>query len=655
MNEVEAKAKAERLLQKHWGHPSFRSGQWEVIWSVVQGQDNLAVLPTGGGKSLCYQMPALLLDGLALVVSPLIALMQDQVAGLKTRGISAAFINSALKASVRDQIWTDAEFGRYKLLYLSPERLHADVFKARAERLNVRLLAVDEAHCISEWGHNFRPEYLRIAEGRQLLNPRPTTLAVTATATPEVRRDILEQLALRAPSVRVKGFDRPNIVWSIFREVSKRAKVKEILDNVPGSGIIYAATRREVEEWAAWLNAEGYTAAFYHGGLPTDAREAVQENWIADKQRLMVATNAFGMGIDKPDVRVVIHVSLPSTLEAYYQEAGRAGRDGKRSYAILLFHAKDAQTPKELIDQSHPEAKALRAVYTAICNVAQLAIGSLPDQPVTVDIDAVARLTAFPPSKVKTAVRLLERQDVWQVVKGQKHYGLLRFTAPANVVRLYVDKLSNSSLAQFINALLRTVHADAFSGWWDFDLRILQKRTKLPRPRILKGLAFLEAQKLIRWHPPEAALRLQFTEPRSSNLPIDDTAIRRSRRRSMRLFEHMLRYARSVSCRRYFLLSYFGEASPERCGTCDVCLGRHRPVVITPDDEPVMRIILRQIERDVPRAEWFEELDADPLHVDGLIDWLVQEGYLRINDPFAETFAVTEKAITFMEQWGPRS
>ena len=647
------RAEAEAVLRRHWKHERFREGQWEIIEAVLAGEDVLAILPTGGGKSVCYQVPALLKDGLTLVVSPLIALMQDQVAGLKARGVEAAFINSTLSAREIDQRWTDAEFGRYRLLYVAPERLQTDVFLARAERLNVALLAVDEAHCISEWGHHFRPSYLQIAEARVHFGD-PPTVAVTATATPEVRRDIVRHLALRTPRQVVKGFDRPNLVWSIFRTENKPAKVLEVVRNVPGSGILYAATRRGTEEWAAWLEGQGESAVAYHGGLKSDVRAERQEAWLRSETRLVVATNAFGMGIDKPDVRFVVHVDVPGTLEAYYQEAGRGGRDGRAAHAVLLFQPGDEGTQRALIESGYPDAQAVRAVYDAACSLAQLPIGSLPEAPVAIDAEKVARVAGVGLGQAKRAIELLMRQGVWQPLPTHKHRGYVRFETSAEAVRRYAEGLERPALAQFVDTLLRTVHADAFSAWWDIDLRLLQRRMRLPRERLLRGMAFLEERGLLCWQPPGAAALVQFAEPRTARLLVDDVAVRRAKRRAEKQLDHTLRYARSVTCRRRFLLAYFGEASPERCGRCDVCLGRHRAVVITPADEPVMRHLLRQIGEEVPQEAWFERDAPPPQQLNGLLDWLLQEGYLRMDDPLEEAFRLTPKAHAFMEQWAPR-
>jgi len=640
---------ARAVMQDRWGYPEFREGQDEIIQAVLSGRDVMGVLPTGGGKSLCYQVPSLIGDGFTLVISPLIALMQDQVEGLQSRGIEAAFINSTLSYREIDQTWTDAEHGRYRLLYVAPERLQTDLFKARAERLNVSLLAVDEAHCVSEWGHHFRPDYLTIPEGRERLG-NPPTLAVTATATPDVRADVIKHLDLRDPLELVHGFDRSNIVWSVFHTESKRRKVVDVLSGVEGSGIVYASTRRAVEQWASWLQSKGVAARAYHGGMQAETRSSAQADWISGDSRVIVATNAFGMGIDKPDVRFVIHVDLPASIESYYQEAGRGGRDGDTAYAVLLFQPPDADTQDALIDSAHPTGKEVRSVYDAICNAGQVPIGSVPDAPVVVNERVIARLTELSRGKINTAIELLERQEALQVLPQRRYDGLIRFEQSVDDVRQYARNLKNRRLSTFVHDLLRTVHADAFSSWWRLDLRRLERRTELSRERVSRGLAYLADRNLLQWHPPGGGLRVELPVPRAQKLPVDGRGVAKARKRAERRLTYMLRYARSSGCRRRYLLTYFGEEAPERCGRCDICLGRHQPRTITPDDESTLRAILSRVAEDVARPDWFDGEAHRRRTVDALVDWLVRENYLHLEDPLDECYVLTEKARRFIDR-----
>ncbi len=637
---------ARRAMANRWGFEAFRPGQEAVLEALFDGRDVLGVLPTGGGKSLCYQLPAVLTDGCVLVVSPLIALMRDQVEALQAQGVSATFINSTLPGYEVEQRWTNAEYGQYDLVYMAPERLSTDVFRARAGRLDVSLVAVDEAHCVSEWGHHFRPAYMDIPEGRELLGD-PPTVALTATATPTVRQDILDLLDVSDATEVVRGFDRPNIVWSVFRTDNKWKKLRAVVDGVSGTGIVYTATRRGVKRWRNRLRNHGVSVAGYHGGLESGEREARQAAWVDDEVRIMVATNAFGMGIDKSDVRFVVHTDLPSSLESYYQEAGRAGRDGEEAHAVLLYRPPDADTQASLIEASHPTASEVREVYNAVCSVGQVPIGSEPDGPLVVNLEAVLKTTGFSRTKVRTAAELIDRQGAWSVLPRRQHFGLIQFTRSVREVREFADSVDNRALREFARNLLRSVHADAFREWWPLDLRALARRTDLSRRRLRRGLQYLQERSLVRWQPPGAALRIELAFPRAAKLPVDDRAVQNARERAETRLEHMLRYARSVTCRRHALLTYFGEKAPEQCGACDVCLGRHQPSAVTPDDEPVLRHILEQVNASVPQVEWFDEPPLPPHRIEKLVNWLVTEDYLTLEKPLEGEFRLTEKA----EEW----
>ncbi|MFW5973369.1 MAG: RecQ family ATP-dependent DNA helicase [Bacteroidota bacterium] len=636
-------AKALGVLRRVWGYEAFRTGQEEVIRATLDGSDVLAVLPTGGGKSLCYQVPALVNSGLTIVISPLIALMEDQVAGLAARGVAAAFINSSLSRRIAEQRWLDAEHGRYKLLYLAPERLATEEFRLRAPRLGITRVAVDEAHCISEWGHHFRPEYRNIAEALEIIES-PPLMAVTATATPEVRRDIIGQLRLRDPKVIVRGFDRPNIVWSVFRTSQKRERVKQILTSVSGTSILYAPTRRAVEEWSAWLNGQGVVSAYYHGGMSPDDRKSVQESWLRGDVRMIAATNAFGMGIDKPDVRLVLHDGVPATLESYYQEAGRAGRDGKRSYAVLLFQRSDRRIQQSLIEASHPKRDAVRAVYDATMSLAQVAVGSVVDDPLFVKLEDVHRVTGLPLSIIRSSIEILERQGVWSRASMAGSTGFIRFTVDAAALRDYAAR-QKKAFRQFIESILRAVDASAFSAWYAIDRDILARRTKLAVSRVENGLRFLEERGLLQWRSTDTALVIRLNEARYARLPVDERSLKRSRRRAESKLSHMIAYAEGSGCRRRHLLTYFGEDAPPSCGTCDMCLGRHETRSITRTDEHDLAAVARALEAGtVP-----DEIPGrSPEEVERLMDWLEQQQLIREDPANPAGYVLTEIGRTLL-------
>lgn len=631
---------AQHALQATWGYDAFRSGQDEAVAAVMEGRDVLAVLPTGGGKSLIYQVPAVALGGLVLVVSPLVALMADQVEALRQRGVRAAALHGGLSARAADQMWTDAEHGLYRLLYLTPERLQTELFRARAPRLTVDLLAVDEAHCISEWGHDFRPAYRKVAEARPLLTnaagrPAPVA-AVTATATPAVRRDILDQLAMHDAHVVVRGFDRPNLVWSVHHVQDPVQQTRRVFENVPGSGLLYAGTRRATEEWAARLSRSGIEAEAYHAGLPRDVRDDVQHRWLGGDTRVIAATSAFGMGIDKPDVRAVVHVTLPPTVEAYYQEAGRGGRDGGTAYAALVVGPDAERVPRSLLDVGHPTADDVQAVYAAAGSLAQIALGSLPEEPVTLDLARLAHVARQPPATVRAAVGVLAEAGVWTEEWGRAGDDL-RLRLPAGRHQLHTAAAQEAPRVQeFVDAVVRALPPAAAADWIGIRLGRLADAVKLPPERVTAGLDYLAGRGLLELQRAAEGLTLRWRQARSRRASFDIAALDRGRRRAHRQFDDVVRYASSVGCRRQHLLAYFGEPAPARCGRCDVCLGRHRPAVVTPADEPALVELLRAAARG-------ETLGDAPRRQQELADWLVHEEMLRLADPLDVRFELTPK------------
>ncbi|WP_420456834.1 RecQ family ATP-dependent DNA helicase [Rubrivirga sp.] len=627
-----------RALREVWGYPAFRPGQDEAVAAVLAGRDALAVLPTGGGKSLVYQVSPVARRGLALVVSPLVALMQDQVDALARRGVRAAALHSGLGRRQSDQVWTDAEHGLYRLVYLTPERLQTDLFQARAPRLDVTLLAIDEAHCISEWGHDFRPAYRQIAQARPLVTsadgtPAPV-VAVTATATPEVRRDILDQLGLVDPAVVVRGFDRPNLVWSVHHVQDPVGQALDVFRAVPGAGLVYAGTRRATEAVAERLRGEGVSAEPYHAGLDRNTRQATQRRWLDDETRVVAATSAFGMGIDKADVRAVVHTALPPTLEAYYQEAGRAGRDGERAYAALALGPDAEAFPRDLADRGHPTPADVQAVYAAVGSLGQVALGSEPEGPVTLDLGRLAAVAERPVGIVRAAVDRLAADGLWTVV--QPRPGDVRVRLPQGRDGLMrAAEVESVAVQAFADALVRRLPPEA-GGGATLRLAPLAEALGLPAARLDAGLDYLAARRLLEVSRPEEGLTLAWHHARSRAAPVDVAALDRGRQRAHARLDDVVRYANAVGCRRQHLLAYFGEAAPGRCGRCDVCLGRHRPDVVTPADEPRLRTILDAVDRgDQPAGP-----DA-PRRTRQLADWLVAEGLLRLTDPLAARFELT--------------
>jgi len=564
---------ARTYLREHWGYNNFLSGQREAVEAFLQNKDTMVLLPTGGGKSVCYQLPALLSEKkeVVLVVTPLIALMQDQVLGLVNRGIEATYINSHLPLDESADRWAKAERGEYQIIYISPEFLFSKGFTMRGQQLRVSLLAIDEAHCVSEWGHMFRPSYRRIYQ----LYPElgyPPVMAVTATANPRVRDDIKQQLALRDPVVIIRGFDRPNIHWSVLKNGSKRDRVRHVLADVRGSGIVYAATRNGVESWTRWLRQQGEEVVSYHAGYSATERDRAQAAWINDDARLVVATNAFGMGIDKKDVRFVIHVNMPSSLSQYYQEAGRAGRDGRPARAVLLMDAQDIDIHRSMVDDNHPSDAMVHRVYTAVCNLEHIALGELPDGPVILNMRKLAEYCDFTQRRVRAIINILAGRGVWSLFPAKRNQGILRFWCRAAEMREYAESVRNDKLARFVITLLRTIDADAFYRWQVLDVEFLVDRLGVKRTQMEKWMAYLEQLDILSWRNMRQTVALFFNETRTRRLACDDADVQRIRERAAKKLEEMVRYTQSTTCRRACLLTYFGEEYVRKtCDGCDVC------------------------------------------------------------------------------------
>ncbi|MBA3341270.1 MAG: ATP-dependent DNA helicase RecQ [Gemmatimonadaceae bacterium] len=560
---------ARAALRASFGYGEFRPGQEQAIESVLSGRDTLVVLPTGGGKSVCYQIPALVLPGITVVVSPLISLMKDQVDALEARGLPAAFVNSTLTSGQVSDRLARAARGEIKLLYLAPERFDFGNVAARLADMGVALLAIDEAHCISQWGHDFRPSYLRVAEARRKLG-MPPTVALTATATPEVREDICRQLALQRPRTIITGFDRTNLTYHVLparNEAEKDSLLVRTLRANEGLAVIYAATRKSVDRISLLLEREGIQAAAYHAGLDDSHRRDVQESFMTERIRAIVATNAFGMGIDKPNVRIVLHHSMPGTLEAYYQEAGRAGRDGKRSNVYLLHSFPDRFTHEFFIRGNYPERPFVEQVYAALCRVASGG-RALPSS--AEDVVPLLRGKAGP-REVESALRILALGGAMAGAESSGSSVHVRLLATPQRIRREVTGEANQELG-LLRALWRVAGESLNTG-------AVVNLDALPpglagRSQCTALLQSMQSRQLLVWERIDGGMRLSNATTPLTKFRIDWASLERRRSAELSKLAAVQRYAYTKGCRRGFVLRYFGDpAARNRCRGCDNCLG----------------------------------------------------------------------------------
>lgn len=564
-----------QVLLKYWDYQSFRPQQEEIIDSVMNGNDTLALLPTGGGKSLCFQVPAMMKDGLCLVISPLIALMKDQVDNLRKKGINAVAAYSGMHYSEIDLILDNCVNGNVKLLYISPERLASETFRLRLKKMKVNLIAVDEAHCISQWGYDFRPPYLRIAEIREFL-PHVPLLALTATATPDVVDDIQKKLLFKKKNVLSRSFERKNLSYAIIKEEDKFKRLSRLISKINGSGIIYVRNRRRTREISEYLIKSGISSAFYHAGLDPKTREKRQNEWMAGDRRVIVATNAFGMGIDKPDVRFVIHFDVPDSPEAYYQEAGRGGRDDKKAYAMMIYCDSDILDAQKNIEESYPPIEMIRNVYNCLGNYYHLALGSGKDSSFDFDISAFSSFYNLKPVAVFNSLRFLEKEGYVMMTEALFQPSQVRIIVDKE--GLYRFQVANKNYDNFIRVLLRS-YGGIFTDYVKIYETEIAKRASITKESVVENMKFLEKSGVITYISQKEMPQLVFCTERldPKNLYISKENYSERKRIAEKKLSAMIRYASSgLKCRSQMLLEYFGEKNPRRCGQCDVCLERNK-------------------------------------------------------------------------------
>ncbi len=558
------------ILKHYWKHDKFRPLQEEIIQSVLLGHDTLALLPTGGGKSVCFQVPALVKQGICIVISPLIALMKDQVENLQAKGINAISIVSGMSKSEVDLALDNCIYNDVKFLYLSPERLLAELVRQRISYMNVNLIAVDEAHCISQWGYDFRPPYLHIADLRQIF-PHIPILALTATATADVRDDIQKKLLFKQHNVFKQSFERKNISYVVQHHENKVQKLLNVVKGVNGSGIVYVRTRKEAFDTAQILNQHGYTADYYHAGLPAELRSQKQENWKNNITRIIVATNAFGMGIDKPDVRFVIHKDLPDSLEAYYQEAGRAGRDGQKAYAVLLYNVGDKVKLVKRFEISFPTVDEIKKVYHSLGSYYQLAYET--GAGLSLDLDLGDFCSRFQLDVIKTinSLKFLERNEY--VSFSESVFLPSRFRFQVFHEELYNFQIQNPVWDAFIKTILRS-YAGAFDNYISIREFDLARRMNLSVQQVIEGLDQLQQMEVLNYLPQTDKPQITFISARQhiKDVMIDQHYIELRKAVFKQKMEAVLHYAEAKNCRSRMLLAYFDEPNAHKCGVCDVCL-----------------------------------------------------------------------------------
>ncbi len=618
------------ILKQYWGYDSFRGIQQQIIESIGSGRDTLGLMPTGGGKSITFQVPALAMEGVCLVITPLIALMKDQVRNLKGHGIKAAAIHTGMK---REEIISTMEnciFGGYKFLYVSPERLSSELFRTKLRHLKICLLTVDESHCISQWGYDFRPSYLTIADIRKEL-PGVPVLALTATATPQVTDDIQDKLGFREKNVIRMSFFRGNLSYVVRKTENKLLELKHILECVPGTGIVYVRNRAQTKEISDFLNAEGIPTTFYHAGLDPVVKDERQRAWTQNLYRVVVATNAFGMGIDKPDVRTVVHMDIPSSIEAYFQEAGRAGRDGQRSYAVLLHSPGDKRTVSKRISDNFPKEDFIRNVYEKLGYYHQMAVGDGRGCTYAFSLGEFCQHYMLPILPTDSALRILTRMGYIEYLDEMDYSARLLFTAGRDdLYRLHHDKTTE----EVMNIILRN-YSGVFTDYAYIDEHMICSRAGIDRDMLYTILMSLQSQGVIRYVPERRTPIITWTRERIDTqlIRFDPEVYRQRKEEFKERIGAMMEYVtRETGCRSAILLKYFGEHQSKPCLCCDLCQEKVQGDLSRGELETIMQDILDTFHSCPDNPQKVYTLPYDRKKIDIVLHYMVNEGHILMKD-----------------------
>ncbi len=623
------------ILKQYWGYDKFRGIQEEIIESIGAGKDTLGLMPTGGGKSITFQVPALAQEGLCIVITPLIALMKDQVRNLRDRGIKAIAIYSGMS---RQEILIALEnciFGNYKFLYISPERLNTEIFLTKLSSMKVNMITIDESHCISQWGYDFRPAYLNIAEIRKHL-PGVPVLALTATATPEVVTDIQKRLEFTQENVFRMSFERNNLAYIVRPTDSKLEEMVHILQRMSGSAIVYVRSRRKAKEITEHLVKEGITANFYHAGLDNAVKDLRQKQWQEDACRVMVATNAFGMGIDKPDVRVVIHIDLPDSIEAYFQEAGRAGRDGNKAYAVILYSKGDKTTLHKRIPDTFPDKEYIKQVYEHVQYYYQMAMGDGLGCIKVFNLEEFCRTFKHFPVQAHNALKLLTQAGYLEYTDEQDNASRILFLLRRD--ELYRLREESKEVEALIQTILRS-YTGLFTEYTFISEAAMSVRTGLTRQQIYNALVSLSKRRIIDYIPQRKTPYIIYTRERmeQNRINIPRSVYEERKERYETRIEAMIEYATAENaCRSRMLLHYFGEKNEHDCGQCDICIDKKRKAAIKPNDlstikEDIIRLLSEQA---LTSTDIMQKLNREKEEVATVLQYMSNEELVQIKDGF---------------------